>query len=84
MPLERNNKHDWDKIKMAAKAGKLEDIPSEVYLRYYHNIKKIEKDHIKVDDATDHTKGVWIYGPTGEGKSSGVRKIIPKEEIYLK
>jgi len=45
--LARNTKHDWDIIKSNAKLGKFEDIPSDVYIRYYGTLKRIALDHLQ-------------------------------------
>jgi len=46
-------------------------------VRNYSAIKRIEKDHIKVDKSTDTTKGIWIQGPSGVGKSKKAREDYP-------
>jgi len=45
--MARNSKHDWDLIKSAAKLGKLEDIPPDVYVRYYGTLKRIALDNLQ-------------------------------------
>lgn len=34
-PVQRNSKEDWDEVKSKAKAGKLDEIPSEIYVKHY-------------------------------------------------
>lgn len=34
-PLRRNNRGDWDAIRQEAQAGNLQNIPADVYVRYY-------------------------------------------------
>lgn len=75
-PVQRNNKTDWDQVKKNAQTGKLDDIPSDIYVRFYHNLKKIEKDHLVTNDS-EELRGVWIYGPSGVGKSWSARQKYP-------
>jgi len=75
-PIKRQSRHDWDKIKNLAKEGKLEEIPSDIYVRSYSNLRKIEKDHLVIKDAED-VRGIWIYGPSGYGKSRIARRDYP-------
>lgn len=68
-PMQRNNKTDWTKIKQLAQAGDLDAIPEDIYIKHYRSLTQIKKDHIKVADDTESTKGIWIYGRSGIGKS---------------
>lgn len=75
-PIQRNSKTDWEEVFTNAKRGRLEDIPADVRVRCYSQLKKIEKDHLQVKDAT-HLRGVWIYGASGYGKSRIARRDYP-------
>jgi hypothetical protein len=75
-PLQRNSKADWEEVYTNAKRGRLEDIPADIRVRCYSQLKKIEKDHLVVKDS-DHLRGVWIYGPSGVGKSRSARRDYP-------
>ena len=75
-PIQRNNKEDWEKVRELAKEGKLDEIPADIFVRHYSNLKKIQKDYIKITDATD-LRGSWIYGPAGVGKSRQARVDFP-------
>lgn len=35
-PIQRNNAADWAIIKNAAKTGKLEEVPDDIYVKHYH------------------------------------------------
>lgn len=75
-PLQRNSRADWDQVYLNAKRGKFEDIPADIRVRCYSQLKKIEKDHLVVKDC-DHLRGVWIYGQSGVGKSRLARERYP-------
>lgn len=76
-PVQRNNKVDWQSVKDLAKANRLDDIPPQIYVTHYSKLKVIAKDHMTFPEATGTTKGVWIVGPTGCGKSSLARTRYP-------
>ena len=79
-PLQRNSKADWEEVYLNAKRGRIEDIPADIRVRCYSQLKKIEKDHLVVKDC-DRLRGVWIYGPAGTGKSRSARRDYP--DAYL-
>ena len=81
-PIKRNSKVDWNLIKDSAKAGRLDDIPSQIYVLHYSKLKQISKDHLVLPPDTDHLKGIWIYGASGVGKSRKVRQDYP--DVYPK
>lgn len=62
----RNNK-DWEAIKLAARAGRLDDIPADVYCRNYNTLKRIVVDHMAPVAIERSVKVYW--GATGVGKS---------------
>lgn len=34
-PIQRNSPQDWDTVRSSAQSGRLVDIPSDIYIRYY-------------------------------------------------
>jgi len=78
IPLKRNSKKDWESIKQMAKTGQIEDIPGDIYVKHYSNLKRIEKDN-----ANNIERGVqevyFIYGPTGTGKSHYAHQLLGDE-----
>lgn len=58
---------DWEAIKCAARQGRLDDIPPDVYCRNYNTLKRIAVDHM-APVAIERTITVY-WGSTGVGKS---------------
>lgn len=84
-PMKRNSPTDWDTVRENAKKGKLEDIPSDVYVRCYNQLKRIETDHREIGE--DEVKRVIVYyGDTGVGKSRLAHKEAREAEggLYKK
>lgn len=88
------NKKKWEDAYQAAKEGRFDDIPRDMYVRYdraFHriydeNVKDKKTDDYDDNDLKDHN--LWLWGPTGTGKSYWARKIAamldPEGEPYLK
>lgn len=65
--LKRNCEKDWDKILTSARSGSFNEIPGDVLIRCYGNIKKIRVDSLLPEPIE---KQVYVYwGRTGSGKS---------------
>lgn len=73
MPIMRQSKLDWAVVKDLAKNGKLDQIPEDIYCRYYSNFCKIAKDHLIPRDR--EIKAFWIKGKSGCGKSTLAHEI---------
>jgi len=58
---------DWDNIKDCAKGGKLDDIPSHVFVRCYQSLCRISRDYM-APVGIERTISVY-WGRTGVGKS---------------
>lgn len=66
-PFKRNDSKDWDEIRNMAREGRLDDLPGDVYIRHYSNLKRIACDHMQ---AVAVERQVMVYwGRTGAGKS---------------
>lgn len=66
-PFRRDNPKDWDQVVSDAKSGRLDDIPSDILVRCYGNLRRIAADYIE-PVAMDRTVYVF-WGRTGTGKS---------------
>jgi len=65
--MRRNQSKDWDVIKSDAQEGRLDSIPSDVYIRCYNSLKRIAVDNAKPVGVVRQITVYW--GPTGTGKS---------------
>jgi len=66
-PLKRNSSTDWERIKKLAQQGQLEEIPGDVFVRYYPNLCRIRADSLQ-PVALDRAATVF-WGATNLGKS---------------
>jgi len=65
--MDRADSKDWDSIVNSAREGAFSDIPGDVLVRCYGNLKKIRVDSLK---PVAQEKQVFVYwGRTGAGKS---------------
>lgn len=67
IPRQRGNDKDWEAILESAKKQRFEEIPGDVLVRYYNNIKRISMDNLEPVAEVRTTTVYW--GPTGTGKS---------------
>ena len=81
-PINRASKEDWEEHWNNAKTGNIEEIPADIRIRCYNQLKRIEKDHMKVSGEADDCKGIWVWGASGSGKSRWARDNYP--ETYKK
>lgn len=82
LPKGEAEKERWKLVKENAKAGKLDDIPEDIYVRYYGTLKKIAADHRPAVAALALLQNEWIWGPSGCGKSKSARDRFP--DAYIK
>jgi len=67
-----------------AEEGRLEEIKildPYNYLRMYSTFHKIATAHPRPIDDLPTTTGMWIYGPSGVGKSRGIREVLKHHGI---
>lgn len=87
--MKRNAPTDWDSVLADAKAGQLTNIPSDVLVRCYSQIRKISVDFMDCPDSVVKEVRVY-YGKTGAGKTCtaklwlgpGYFKKIPTSKFW--
>lgn len=82
LPMKRNSKTDWDKVKQSAKRGALDEIPSDVFINHYRTLKLIHKDYMERPKDQENVCGIWYTGIPGSGKSHMARERY--QDYYLK
>lgn len=76
-------KEIWDSARSAAKEGRFDDIPSDIYIRYQASIRRIyQENQPKPKDLDGELKNMWIWGEPGVGKSKLARLIAESKEYY--
>lgn len=66
-PVRRNSRRDWDLVRSLASSGDYGEIPSDIIVRYYANLKRITADNLKPVAIVREVNVFW--GDTGTGKS---------------
>lgn len=66
-PIQRNDPADWDRVWDLAAANALTDIPADIRVRHYGNLRRIASDYVP---SPAIVRSVYVFwGPTGVGKS---------------
>jgi len=67
LAMKRNCPADWDLVRTNAEQGNFKDIPSDIYIRNFSNLKRIHVDSL---NPVEQEKEVYVFwGSTGTGKS---------------
>lgn len=80
--LRRNNATDWAAVRTNAISGNFDNIPNDVFVRYYGNLKRIHSDNMVLFERPDIQ--VFLYwGEPGSGKT---RRAFTEasEDVYVK
>lgn len=89
----KSKKIEWDEIYELAKEGRFEEIRKDVYIRYQKSLKQLyfdnrtDSDMNEMDNQELKKHFLWLWGPTGTGKSHTARRIAKElgcEHPYLK
>lgn len=75
----KSKAHFWDHVWRSAAAGNLNEIPSILRVRLYKTLLQIQKDYKCLGNDLTHVRGIWIYGPSGSGKSRWVREYFSSQ-----
>jgi len=67
----------WKRARTAAVMNQLADVPDDIYVKSYAAICAIAKDNMKLPADAGGPTGLWIYGPSGSGKSRKAREDYP-------
>jgi hypothetical protein len=66
-PFNRSRATDWDQVVADAKTGQLDNVPSDILVRCYGNLRRIAADHLS--PVGFERVCVVYWGATGTGKS---------------
>lgn len=72
----RAEKLRWQRSRDLAKEGKLDEIDADIFIRCYSTLKRIKSDYATKPQPIDPVC-LWIYGPTGTGKSHSIETRFP-------
>lgn len=75
----------WQEAVRLAEEKRIDEVDANIRLRYIRNLERIEKRaRMKPQDLEEKDfYGIWIWGPTGTGKSHEVSQL-PREKVYKK
>lgn len=75
-------KERWKRARENAEKGNWDEIPDDIYIRYYGNLKRIYTEKQIIPLPISEMDFHWYWGPTGTGKSTKARNENPN--YYLK
>jgi len=91
MPISRRPENQgtiaqtrWREAEQAAREGRMQDIPRDMYTRYYAYYDNLFLRHGPRPANLEGCCGVWVFGPSGVGKSHVVRDTLPKHFNKMK
>lgn len=67
--VSESNLAMWDEARQLARAGKFDEIRSDLYIRYRGAFHSIFDDSCNATQCINELNHLWIYGSTGIGKS---------------
>lgn len=75
----------WDLVRRLAERGEFENIPSDIFIRYFGALQRIRAFYISQNPPGDleSLPNYWLKGQTGTGKSRSVRDACRARGIRL-
>lgn len=70
LPMQRSSDKDWELVRKSAISGDYSNIPPDILIRYYGNLRRITQDNLTPMPQVRTVRCYW--GPTGVGKSRRV------------
>nr|WAE42377.1 MAG: replication associated protein [Cressdnaviricota sp.] len=67
----------WRETRQLAMEGRLEEVDDRMYVTFYHTINRIANDCRRLTQCLDVLDNIWLFGPTGIGKSRHVFDNYP-------
>lgn len=71
----------WASAWESAITGDLDSIPTSLRVKHYRTWSMVHRDHQVRPESLESTCGVWIYGPSGTGKSHHISSSFPHSFI---
>lgn len=68
----------WKEALESAKKGRMEELPADLYIRYYNTYKKVATTHQPKPKKLQELNNLWIHGETGSGKSHWAHCTFPQ------
>lgn len=67
LAIRRSSATDWNLVRASAQSGDLDSIPADIYVRCYHQLRRISADHVRPLAIVRSCEVFW--GRTNSGKS---------------
>lgn len=67
LKLKRNVATDWEHVRTLAKRGRLDEIPADIYVRCFHQLRSISQSH--ANPIATIRESVLYWGKSGTGKT---------------
>ncbi|KAI3629593.1 hypothetical protein MIR68_012372, partial [Amoeboaphelidium protococcarum] len=77
-PVQRNRQEDWNQVWQQAVEGEVDQIPADIRIRCYNQIRRIGMDHMVARPRPNISVKVF-YGVSGSGKTFGAVQQLGDE-----
>lgn len=79
-----NMKQVWDETLQLAQAGRVDEIRSDILIRYRGTLKQIAAENAPKPKRLKAKSNIWVWGPPGSGKTQLVKSEHEGYSVYLK